>query len=110
MLVNRPRLGTPWIGLDNYRRLLDEIADSYGPQTLLSEAGPRVYGAMIDAGVVDDEFVTLIPILVGNRTGEARPGLIEDVAFDPDAPPRSRLLAAYRSGDYLFLHSRYSQD
>src|SRR5688500_160944 len=24
MQVNRPRLGTPWIGLDNYRRLLDD--------------------------------------------------------------------------------------
>jgi riboflavin biosynthesis pyrimidine reductase len=66
-----------------------------------------VYGALLQAGVVDDEFITLSPLVVGASGDRARPSLVEGVAFDPDTPPRSRLLSVRRSGDYLFLHSRY---
>ena len=91
----------------DYAKLLRELRGSYGIQTLLSEAGPHVYGALIAAGVVNDEFVTLSPIVAGSSADQPRPGLVEGVAFSPDTPPRTRLLAAYRAGDYLFLHSRY---
>ncbi len=92
----------------NYAALVQELGSSYGVRTLLCEAGPRVYGAMLAAGVVDDEFVTLSPILAGNSAEQPRLALVEGVSFDPDRPPRSRLLALYRSGDHLFLHSRYN--
>ena len=36
-----------------------------------------------------------------------RPGLVEGVAFGPDAPPRLRLLSLRRHGDYLFQRARY---
>jgi riboflavin biosynthesis pyrimidine reductase len=91
----------------DYRKLVAELGKSYRVKTLLSEAGPNVYAALLEAGVVDDEFLTLSPIVAGNSTDRPRPGLVEGVAFPPDTPPRSRLLAAYRSGDHLFLHSRY---
>ena len=91
----------------NYRSLLRRLGELYGVKTVLSEAGPRVYGALIEAGVVDDEFLTLSPILVGNSAEQPRPGLIEGIVFDPDQAPHSRLLSVYRSGNFLFLHSRY---
>ena len=91
----------------DYRRLVADLGKSYRIRTLLSEAGPHVYAALLEAGVVDDEFLTLSPIVAGNSAGHPRPGLVEGIAFPPDMPPRSRLLAVYRSGDHLFLHSRY---
>jgi riboflavin biosynthesis pyrimidine reductase len=92
----------------DFRLLRDELGSEFGVRTLLAEVGPRVYGALLEAGVVDDEFVTLSPIMAGNSLERPRLALVEGVAFDPDAPPRSRLLAVYRAGDHLFLHSRYS--
>ena len=91
----------------DYRRLLHELHRSYGIRTLLSEAGPQVYGALVEAGVVDDEFLTLSPILVGNSPDRPRPGLVEGIAFDPEKAPHSRLLSLHRSEDFLFLRSRY---
>jgi riboflavin biosynthesis pyrimidine reductase len=91
----------------DYRKLVAELGRAYRVKTLLSEAGPHVYAALLEANVVDDEFLTLSPIIAGNSAGHPRPGLVEGVAFSPDTPPRSRLLALYRSGDHLFLHSRY---
>lgn len=80
---------------------------TYGVRTLLSEAGPQVYGSLQAAQLVDDEFVTLSPILIGNSAEEQRPGLVEGVAFGYADPPSSKLLSVHQSGDYLFLHSRY---
>ena len=91
----------------SFPRLLAYLAETRGVRTVLSEAGPRVYGALIQSGAVDDEFVTLSPIVVGNSRDRPRPGLVEDVAFMPDAPPATRLLTVHRFGSYLFLHSAY---
>lgn len=98
------------IGFDkhiDYQRLQQILMASYGVRTLLSEAGPQVYGALMADDAVHDEFLTLSPILVGSSEDKPRPGLIEGVTFMPDAPPQSKLLGVRRSGDYLFLHSRY---
>jgi riboflavin biosynthesis pyrimidine reductase len=78
-------------------------------EALLCEGGPHVYGEMLAAGQIDDAFLTLSPILVGNRPrgeGKPRPGLVEGVAFSPEHPPAERLLSLRRQGDYLFLRSR----
>lgn len=88
--------------------LLHLLAVERGVQTVLSEAGPQVYGALIESHAVDDEFLTLSPIVVGSSTNKPRPSLVENAAFMPDTPPRTRLLSLRRAGDYLFLHSRYT--
>ncbi len=57
-----------------------------------------------------DEFLTLSPIVIGNpRGGSARPGLVEGVAFDPIAPPTSRLIGVRKADNYIFLRSRYPE-
>ena len=91
----------------DFRQLQRLLAEQHGIRTLLSEAGPQVYGALTAAGAVHDEFLTLSPILVGSSGTRPRPSLIEGTIFMPDTPPQSRLLGVRRSGDYLFLHSRY---
>lgn len=39
--------------------LMNTLCHRYGISTLLCEGGPRVYGSMLAAGVVDDEFLTV---------------------------------------------------
>jgi len=80
----------------------------YGAATVLCEGGPTLYGSLMRAGEIDDEFLTISPILIGNARDDApRPGLVEGVAFEPHAAPTSRLIGVRRAGDHLFLRSRY---
>lgn len=82
---------------------------SEGVRTLLSEAGPLVYASLLADDLIDDAFVTLSPIIVGETNEQRRPSLIEGVAFDVRHPPRLRLLSAHRHGSYLYLHSRFER-
>lgn len=93
--------------------LLVALRREYGVRSLLCEGGPRTYGSLLAAGQVDDEFLTLSPIIIGNHpagNGRPRPSLVEGVAFPPGQAPGQRLLAIRRVGDHLFLRSRYTRD
>lgn len=85
-----------------------EMRKRYGIATLLAEGGPRVYGAFVSSGVLDDEFLTLSPVLVGSDTDHPRPGLIEGLALAPGSPHRAHLLSVRRFGDHLFLRTAVS--
>jgi len=90
------------------RLLIQALFRDYGVRSLLCEGGPRLYVSMLAAGEIDDEFLTVSPIILGNpATGTPRPSLVEGVAFDPATAPRSSLISVRRAGNYLFLRSRY---
>lgn len=88
-------------------KLVRVLQRDHGVTNLLLEGGPRVYGGFLAAGLVDDEFLTLSPVVIGGGTTTPRPGLVEGQAFLPDSYPTSVPLALRRSGDHLFLHSRF---
>jgi riboflavin biosynthesis pyrimidine reductase len=100
---------SPGRGVD-LAALLAHLRAAHGVATLLSEGGGRVYGELIAAGLIDEAFTTHSPVVVGNRPPHAppRPGLVEGVAFSPDAPPLLRLVSLRRHGDYLFQRARYT--
>lgn len=83
--------------------MLRDLQARYGVRTLLCEGGPHVYGSLLRQGLVDDEFVCIAPILVGQETGRRRPSLVEGIAFDPTSPPYGSLTGVRRAGDFLFL-------
>jgi riboflavin biosynthesis pyrimidine reductase len=90
------------------RDLVATLAGRFGVRTLLCEGGPHVYGSLLQASLGHDEFVTLSPLVIGeSEGGTRRPSLVEGTAFAPGAAPRSRLLSVRRSGDYVYLRSRY---
>jgi riboflavin biosynthesis pyrimidine reductase len=90
------------------RTLIRVLHDDYGASSILCEGGSRVYGSLLAAGQVNEEFLTLCPIVIGSSPDRAaRPSLIEGVAFSPGATPRTKLISLRRVGDYLYLHSRY---
>jgi riboflavin biosynthesis pyrimidine reductase len=78
---------------------------SEGTHSILSEGGPQVLAQLLDAGAVDELFLTLAPSICG-RSGHDRLGLVEGLSFDPSALPRLRLLSVRQSGDELFLRYR----
>jgi 5-amino-6-(5-phosphoribosylamino)uracil reductase len=90
--------------------LMQQLRHDHGVRALLCEGGPRVYGALLAARLVDDEFLTLSPLMAGEAAGQPRPSLVEGTAFAPGRTPRAELLALRRSGEYLFLHSRWHYD
>jgi riboflavin biosynthesis pyrimidine reductase len=107
-ISSRARIAFPEVGEDtvNLALLMRVLRHDYGVHTLLCEGGPRAYGSLMAAGLIDEEFLTLSPVVIGQDTSRSRPGLIEGVAFTPVTAPRSRPLSLKRAGDYLFLRSR----
>lgn len=91
--------------------LLTELRTHYGISSLLSEGGAHVYGELLAQNLIDEIFTTISPLIIGNRPHPAtpRPSLVEGIAFDPDTPPRLRLMSLRRHGDYLFQRARIMQ-
>ncbi|HEY2599586.1 MAG TPA: dihydrofolate reductase family protein [Candidatus Dormibacteraeota bacterium] len=73
-----------------------------GFDVLVSEAGPHVTGQLIGAGLLDEVFLTLSPVVAG-RGKEKRFGMVEGVELLPDQGAWSKLLSARQHGDYIFL-------
>jgi riboflavin-specific deaminase-like protein len=69
-----------------------------GVRTLLCEGGPTLNGALLAAGLVDELFLTLAPLVVA---GDAVPRVVAGPELP--APARLALVWALRHGDELFL-------
>lgn len=82
-------------------RAVDEVGKR-GFNVVLTEGGPHLMGELIQAGVLDETFVTLSPVLAG-RYGERRLWMVEGVALLPSVPVWSWVLSARRQADFLFL-------
>lgn len=97
-------LGDDSVDLDELARVLRR---DHGIHALLIEGGPRVYGGFLAAGLIDEEFLTLSPVVVGGGVSTSRPGLVEGQAFTPEHHPESVPVALRKAGDHLFLRSRF---
>ncbi len=71
-----------------------------GYQRILTEGGPRLMGAMLEASVVDQLFLTISPKLIGG--GPERSPLTDETDL-LEGEVGARLLSIRRSEDYLFL-------
>jgi riboflavin biosynthesis pyrimidine reductase len=70
-----------------------------GHRRLLHEGGPHVIGSFLEAGAVDELFLTISPLLVGQPP--TRLGLVEGSDLLPGL--NTRLLGVRRGGDHIFL-------
>lgn len=73
------------------------------PPLILVEGGPRLLARFVDEGLLDEQFLTIAPQLVGRDGQFHRPGLIEGQRLAPDHPRWARLLSARAAGSFLFL-------
>jgi riboflavin biosynthesis pyrimidine reductase len=79
------------------------VATSLGARLVLCEGGPHVLGQLVDAGLVDELFLTLAPQLAGRSGANPRLGLIEGSAFAVGSAPWATLRSVHAAGSHLFL-------
>jgi 5-amino-6-(5-phosphoribosylamino)uracil reductase len=70
---------------------------------VLTEGGPTLLGQLINAGLIDELFLTVSPRLFGRSSGDGKKSLIDGVDL---AGRPLELSSARRHGSHLFL--RYS--
>ncbi|MES2644537.1 MAG: RibD family protein [Myxococcota bacterium] len=77
------------------------IADlaARGVETLLVEAGGDLIAQLLHAGVVDELYLTICPLVLGGRSA---PTVVDGDGFPFDGAPRLSLAHAHRVGDELY--------
>lgn len=85
------------------RDAIHALARETGARLILSEAGPGLFGRMLEEGVVAELFLTLAPQLAGRSPERPGVGLVDPTAFAPDRVPSGELVSVKRSGDHLLL-------
>jgi riboflavin biosynthesis pyrimidine reductase len=83
--------------------IIDALRDR-GHRRILCEAGPHTFGTLLEAGRVDELFLTTSPFLVGDAGAGSRLRLVEDADLVPFV--EGRLLSVRRHGGHLF--TRYA--
>jgi riboflavin biosynthesis pyrimidine reductase len=91
------------LGPDLHPRDAIAVLRDRGHSLVLTEGGPTVFGSLVAAGLVDELFLTVSPLLAGRPDPDDRLQLIEDAPLLPDAGVSGRLLSARSSGSHLFL-------
>jgi riboflavin biosynthesis pyrimidine reductase len=80
-----------------------DVLRARGHRLILSEGGPTLFGSLLDAGLVDELFLTLSPLVAGRMPGEERFSLVERMMFLPGRHVAGELLGVRRTGAHLFL-------
>ena len=78
---------------------LRAVQASHGIRSVLCEGGPTINRALIDAGLLDELFLTLSPLLIAGEGDVQR--IVAGRELDP--PARLRLLGVLRHEDELLL-------
>ena len=86
------------------RAALDALRER-GHRLILFEAGPHTFGAFATAGLIDELFLTVSPLITGG-SAQSRLSLVEGVEPDRDGLVRGELLSLRRHRDHLFLRYR----
>jgi riboflavin biosynthesis pyrimidine reductase len=80
-----------------------EVLQASGHKLILCEGGPTLLAALTAAGLVDELFLTLSPLLAGRTENERRLGLLEGSELLPGRTVACTLLTLKRAGSHLFL-------
>ena len=80
-----------------------ELLHARGHRLIVSEAGPHLFGSLLGAGLVDELFLTVSPLLAGRLPLDGRLPLVEGAQLLPDATAEARLLGIRRDRSHLFL-------
>jgi riboflavin biosynthesis pyrimidine reductase len=79
------------------------ILHARGHEHILSEGGPTILGLLLEAGVVDELFLTLSPLLAGRGGVGEHLGLVEGIDLLPETRVAWRLAGVRRDEAHLFL-------
>jgi riboflavin biosynthesis pyrimidine reductase len=73
-----------------------------GHMQILSEAGPHLFASLVEAGLVDELFLTVSPLLAGG-VGSTTRSLVEGVDSPWPAPARASLMSCRCDESHVFL-------
>jgi riboflavin biosynthesis pyrimidine reductase len=79
-----------------------DVLRERGHAAILSEAGPHTFGSLVAAGIADELFLTISPLLLGEGGPATRFGLVQAADLLPDGV-RTRLVSVRRHEQHLFL-------
>jgi riboflavin biosynthesis pyrimidine reductase len=78
-----------------------------GHSQILCEGGPHVIGQFLAAGLLDELFLTISPVMTGRTAADPRFALVEGTDLIEAGPPRGDLLGIRRDGDHVFLRYEF---
>lgn len=87
-------------------KILQLLASEFGVTTLLHEGGPTLFGQFLQAGLVNELFLTLSPQIAGRVPKSARPAVVQGIEFLPNTAPWFELLSAKQKTEHLYLRYR----
>ncbi|MNR89873.1 Riboflavin biosynthesis protein RibD [compost metagenome] len=93
-------------GTVDFQALVRALRDEFGIRRLNSLGGPVLNGAMLEAGTLDELFLTLAPKIQNGREAVT---LFAGQPFPPEHLVGASLVSLYRSGDELYLRYRLRQ-
>jgi len=74
-----------------------------GHELILCEGGPLLFGELAGAGLVDELFLTLSPVLAGHGGTSGQLSLLEGAELLPGGTSAATLLTLRRADSHLFL-------
>jgi riboflavin biosynthesis pyrimidine reductase len=80
-----------------------ELLRARGFRRILSEAGPHVFGSLVEADLVDELFLTVSPLLAGRGVAVSY-GLVEGAALLPGRTEEASVRSVRLHGSHLFVH------
>jgi riboflavin biosynthesis pyrimidine reductase len=94
-------------GLVDLPHAVAALKERYGITYLLCEGGPILYSGMLVAGLIDEKFVTVSPMEVGQLSPHGRrPTVLPDVGFSKEEAVRWSWLSCRKVGDFQFHRFR----
>lgn len=92
--------------VEDVHEVVEVLGKEYAVRRLLLEGGGETNFAFLEAGLVDEIYLTLAPYLVGGNTV---PTPVGGVGFDLERIVPLRLLSLRVEGDEIFLHYRVAR-
>lgn len=89
------------------RELARVLHDEWAVRRLYSIGGPTLNAAMLEAGVLDELFMTLAPKIQG---GHGMASMIEGTPYPPEDLRMATLLSLYGAGDELYMRYALSDE
>ena len=75
----------------------------FGVRLLLHEGGPEIFGQFLKADLIDTQFLTIAPQIIGRGEAGQRPGIAGSEFFMPETARWMKLMSLKKSSDHLFL-------
>ena len=102
VITRRPKIESAALGDRLHVRpdVVDAVAElrARGCRRILCEGGPTLFGSVLEAGLVDELFLTVSPLFAGRGLP-----LVGGVEFLPDRRISASIAGVRRHGDHLFL-------